>query len=162
MIKMSEVKLFKDNTYNFNYCQENEQYNNRKGILRGLHYQIEPYAQAKLVQVVKGEVLSVAVDIRKNSNTYGSYVSYKLDDIKQKRMYIPKGFAHGYITLSNQSIFIYQVDEYFNLDSMKGIAFDNKDLNIDWETSENEIIVSDKDLKNKQFKHVIPYRESYE
>lgn len=138
----------------FEYCQENEQYNNKKGVLRGLHYQIEPYSQAKLCHVSKGKVLSVAVDIRENSKTFGRYESMELNDTSQNKMFIPKGYAHGYVTLSDESIFIYKVDEYFNLDAMRGITFDDEDLNIDWKLDKNEIIVSNKDANNQKFKDI--------
>ena len=142
----------------FFYCQENEQYNNRKGIIRGLHYQVEPYSQAKYCHVVKGKVLSVAVDIREKSKNFGKYISYELNDTNKKYMFIPKGYAHGYITLSDESIFIYQVDEYFNLEAMRSISFDDKDLNIDWKIDIEKVIVSDRDSIASQFKDVEVYK----
>lgn len=145
--KDSDIEMFK-------CCQENEQYNNKKGVLRGLHYQREPYSQSKLCHVSKGKVLSVAVDIRKNSKTFGEYESLELNDTSQNKMFIPKGYAHGYVTLSNESIFIYQVNEYLNLDAMRGIAFDDEDLNIDWKLEKSKIIVSNKDANNPKFKDI--------
>jgi len=143
---------------NLTFCQENEQYNNSKGILRGLHYQVEPYSQAKYCHVAKGKVLSVAVDIREKSKNFGKYISYELDDISNKHMFIPKGYAHGYVTLSDESIFIYQVDEYFNLKAMRSIAFDDEDLNIDWKIDKEQIIVSQKDAMASKFKDVEIYK----
>lgn len=161
---MNEIEIieFKDSTFHqkylddligtFNMCQENEQYNNQKGILRGLHYQVEPYQQAKLIRVVKGAILSVAVDLRKHSDEYASYVSYELDDIKREQMFVPKGYAHGYITLSEESVVIYKVDEYFNLEAMRGILFSDKTLNIDWRINKGNIVISQKDANNSPFK----------
>lgn len=145
-----------------NFCQENEQYNNKKGVLRGLHYQIEPYAQSKLVHVTKGKVLNIVLDIRKNSDTFGKYVSFELDDVEKKVMLIPKGYAHGYVTLSDESIFIYQVDQYFNIEAMRGIAFDDEYLNIDWKLNKEEIFVSEKDAKNLKFSECEFYKGNYE
>jgi len=142
----------------FAYCQENEQYNNKKAVLRGLHYQIEPYSQAKYCHVVKGRVLSVAVDIREKSEKFGKYISYELNDLEKTYMFIPKGYAHGYVTLSDESIFIYQVDEYFNLEAMRSIAFDDEDLNIDWKIGKEQIIVSKKDAMASKFKDVEVYK----
>jgi len=144
----------------FKFCQENEQYNNKKGILRGLHYQIEPHAQAKLIHVAKGKVLNIAVDIRKNSKNFGKHISIELEENSKKYIFIPKGYAHGYITLSNKSILIYKVNEYFYDEFMKGIAYDDKYLNIDWRFSQNDIIVSDRDSKNPKFKDILSYKGS--
>ena len=152
------IQLINNQNLTFKYCQENEQYNNSKGVLRGLHYQVEPYAQAKYCHVIKGKVLSVAVDIREKSKDFGKYISYGLDDISNKHMFIPKGYAHGYVTLSDESIFIYQVNEYFNLEAMRSIAFDDEGLNIDWKIDKEQIIVSQKDAQASKFKDVEIYR----
>lgn len=152
------IQIFNNSHCTFQYCQENEQYNISKGILRGLHYQLEPYAQAKYCHVAKGKVLSVAVDIREKSKDFGKYISCELDDVEQNFMLIPKGYAHGYVTLSDESIFIYQVDEYFNLEAMRSIVFDDKDLNIDWHIDKEQIIVSRKDALAQKFKDVEVYR----
>jgi len=154
-IQLIDVKYFI-----FPFCQENEQYNHSKGILRGLHYQVKPYEQAKYCHVAKGKVLSVAVDLRKNSKDFGKYISYELDDIKKQYMFIPKGCAHGYITLSDESIFIYQVDEYFNLDAMRSILFSDENLKIDWKVEEDQIIVSQKDAVASKFKDIKIYGEN--
>lgn len=153
------IQIFTEqNEKNFKCCQENEQYNNSKGVLRGLHYQVEPHAQTKYCHVIKGKVLSIAVDIREKSDSFGKYISCELSDENLKYMFIPKGYAHGYITLSNESIFIYQVDEYFNLDAMRSIVFDDEIINIDWKISKDKIIVSQKDAKAPQFKDVEVYK----
>lgn len=152
------VRVIENKEIDFVLSQENEQYNNSKGILRGLHYQVEPYSQVKYCHVAKGKVLSVAVDIREKSKNFGKYISYELDDIEKKYMFIPKGYAHGYVTLSDESIFIYQVDEYFNLQAMRSIVFDDVDLNIDWKINKEQIIVSEKDAIASKFKDVEVYR----
>ena len=152
------LEIIENEKFIFNFLQENEQYNNSKGILRGLHYQIESYSQAKYCHVAKGKVLSVAVDMREKSKDFGKYVSYELDDISNQHMFIPKGYAHGYVTLSDESIFIYQVDEYFNLEAMRSIAFDDEDLNIDWKIDKEQIIVSQKDREASKFKDVEIYK----
>lgn len=96
--------------------------------------------------------------LEKKSKNFGKYISYELNDTNKKYMFIPKGYAHGYITLSNESIFIYQVDEYFNLEAMRSISFDDKDLNIDWKIDIEKVIVSDKDSIASQFKDVEVYK----
>lgn len=152
------LQITKNKNFTFSYCQENEQCNNSKGVLRGLHYQVEPYSQAKYCHVAKGKVLSVAVDIREQSKDFGKYISCELDDIEKKYMFIPKGYAHGYVTLSEESIFIYQVDEYFNIEAMRSIAFDDEDLKIDWKIDREQIIVSQKDALASKFQKVEVYR----
>ncbi|WP_396602619.1 dTDP-4-dehydrorhamnose 3,5-epimerase [Algibacter sp. R77976] len=118
-----------------------------KGVLRGLHFQEGDNAQSKLIQVIKGRVLDVCVDIRKDSSTFGKYFSIMLDGINKQQLYIPRGFAHGFIVLENDTIFSYKCDNYYNADSESGIIFNDKFLNIDWGLSEDEILVSEKDKK---------------
>jgi len=116
-----------------------------KGVLRGLHFQTGNYEQAKLVSVLKGSVLDVCVDLRKESKTFGQYFSIILDDITPKQLFIPRGFAHGFLALENDTIFTYKCDNYYHKPSEKGIIFNDKTLNIDWNFSQNQIIVSEKD-----------------
>ena len=137
--------------YSINFCQ----YNNVKSsymVLRGLHYQEEPYAQSKLVSVTEGKILDIAVDIRKNSKTYGKYFSYVLSSESNKSIFIPRGFAHGYLTLSDNADINYKVDNYYNKNYERGISFKDKYLNIEWEVDENKLIISDKDRKLTDFK----------
>ncbi len=134
-----------------NFVQENESKSGR-GVLRGLHFQRPPFAQAKLVRVVEGEVLDVAVDIRTDSPTYGKYVSVKLSAENKKQFFIPRGFAHGFVVLSDTAIFQYKVDNYYAPDYDDGILFHDKELNIDWGISASEIKLSEKDKKMKFFK----------
>ena len=127
-----------------NFCQDNES-KSVKGVLRGLHYQLPPFAQTKLVRVVKGTILDIAVDIRKDSSTFGHHVSIELSDQNNYQLYIPKGFAHGYVVLSDEAIFCYKVDCYYNKESERGIIFNDSYLQIDWKSPLKELIISEKD-----------------
>ena len=135
-----------------NFCQDNEA-KSQKGVLRGLHYQIPPFAQSKLVRVIKGTVLDVAVDIRKSSKTFGKYVMVELSEHNKHQLFIPAGFAHGYVVLSDEAIFCYKVDNYYNKASERGIIYNDETLKIDWQLSSNEFIVSEKDTKLPAFKN---------
>jgi len=136
--------------YRINFCQDNNVKSSYM-VLRGLHYQEEPYAQSKLISVSKGKILDIAVDIRKNSKTYGRYFSYVLSSESNKSIFVPKGFAHGYLTLSENADVNYKVDNYYNKNSEQGISFKDKYLNIEWEVDENKLIISDKDKKLTDF-----------
>lgn len=127
------------------FIQDNESYS-LKGVLRGLHYQRGKYAQAKLVRVIKGEVLDIAVDIRKNSKTFGNYVSVRLSEHNKKQLFIPRGFAHGFVVLSDEVIFNYKCDNYYNKESEGGIIYNDPTLNIDWQLDQTKYIISEKDL----------------
>lgn len=116
-----------------------------KGVLRGLHFQTGEKAQAKLVSCIEGEVLDVAVDLRKNSKTYGQYALVRLSAHNKKHFYIPKGMAHGFLVLTDHAKLMYQVDELYSKEHDSGIIFNDPDLNISWGVSENEIILSEKD-----------------
>lgn len=131
------------------FVQENESKSGR-GVLRGLHFQRPPFAQAKLVRVVSGEVLDVAVDIRKDSPTFGKHVSVKLSGENKRQFFIPRGFAHGFVVLSDEAIFSYKVDNYYAPDFDDGIIYNDSDLNIDWKIPENEIKLSGKDREHKK------------
>ena len=132
--------------YQINFCQDNES-KSSKGVLRGLHYQLPPYAQTKLVRVIHGRVLDVAVDIRKNSLTFGKYVAVELSGENKKQLLIPRGFAHGFVVLEDDTIFAYKVDNYYSPECDRGIAFDDKNLNIDWILNHDELNLSAKDTK---------------
>lgn len=131
--------------FKVNFIQENESKSSR-GVLRGLHYQIPPFSQAKLVRVVQGRVLDVAVDIRTDSETFGKFVSIELSDVNKYQVFIPHGFAHGFIVLSNYAVFNYKVDNFYSPDHDRGIAFNDTNLGIDWQIPSNEIVVSKKDI----------------
>ena len=137
--------------YSINFCQDNES-KSSFGVLRGLHYQLAPYAQTKLVRVIKGSVLDVAVDIRKGSPTFGKHVAVELSAENKKQLLVPRGFAHGFVVVSEEAVFSYKVDNYYNPLSGRGIAFDDKSLGIDWKLYSNELKLSEKDLKQPLFK----------
>lgn len=126
------------------FVQDNES-KSTKGVLRGLHYQIPPYTQAKLVRVIEGSVLDVAVDIRKSSSTFGHYVAVELTGDNKHQLYVPHGFAHGFLVLSDYATFAYKVDNYYSSEHEKGIAFNDDQLKIDWKLSTQELQLSDKD-----------------
>lgn len=142
--------LLSDFNINFVPVQQNES-GSVYGVVRGLHYQLNPYAQAKLVRVVVGEVLDVAVDLRKNSPTFGKHFSVLLSDKNKKLFFIPRGFAHGFSVLSDFAVFSYMCDNYYYPDAERGIAFNDEKLSIDWKIPKNKMIVSQKDLNNKPF-----------
>ena len=132
--------------FKLNFGQDNES-KSSKGVLRGLHYQLPPHAQTKLVRVIQGRVLDVAVDIRKNSPTFGQYVAVELNADNKKQLLVPRGFAHGFVVLEDDTIFAYKVDNYYSPECDRGIAFDDESLNIDWILKKEELKLSDKDTK---------------
>lgn len=133
--------------FKFNFIQENES-KSFKGVLRGLHYQIPPFAQAKLVKVIEGSVLDVALDIRKSSPTFGKHVAVELNADIKNQLFIPHGFAHGFVVLSESATFSYKVDNYYEPKCDRGIAFDDKELAINWQVPPEMIKLSDKDRKH--------------
>ena len=130
--------------FKLNFGQDNESKSSR-GVLRGLHYQLPPHAQSKLVRVIQGRVLDVAVDIRKNSPTFGQHVAVELSAENKKQLLVPRGFAHGFVVLENDTIFAYKVDNYYSPQCDRGIAFDDENLNIDWILNKEELNLSAKD-----------------
>ena len=131
-----------------NFKQDNQSLSS-KNVLRGLHFQKPPYAQAKIVSVIKGEVLDVVVDIRKNSNTYGQHIIENLSEDNHHQLYIPEGMAHGFLTLSDETIFCYKCSDYYNKESEDSILWNDELLNINWGSSNP--IVSQKDQQAKNF-----------
>ena len=145
-------KSFEINTGITNsFCQENRVFSNYM-VLRGLHFQDEPFSQSKFITVVSGKILDVVVDIREDSETYGKYFSIELSSNNNKILFIPKGFAHGYLTLSDSAIVDYKVDNYYNINSEKGISFNDPFLNINWGYDSNKFIISEKDKNFLEFK----------
>jgi len=140
----------KETSLNVSFVQDNHS-NSSKGVLRGLHYQLPPHAQGKLVRVIKGEVLDVAVDIRKSSPTFGQYITEILSSDNKKQLYIPEGFAHGFLTLSKTSEFLYKTTNYYHPESERCILWNDGTLNINWPKDLN-IQVSPKDLLGESFK----------
>ena len=130
--------------YKVNFIQDNESKSD-KGVLRGLHYQLPPYTQAKLVRAIEGRVLDIAVDIRKSSPTFGQHVAVELTAKNKHQLFIPHGFAHGFIVLSESATFAYKVDNYYAPEHDRGIAFDDKELVIDWQLPLEILQLSDKD-----------------
>ncbi|MFW5805794.1 MAG: dTDP-4-dehydrorhamnose 3,5-epimerase [Bacteroidales bacterium] len=135
------------------FVQDNES-SSRYGVIRGLHYQHPPHPQAKLVRVIRGKVLDVAVDIRKHSPTFGKHVAVELSEDNHWQFYIPHGFAHGFAVLSEQAVFTYKCDDYYHPECESGIAWNDSDLNIDWKIKPQDAIVSEKDKNNPAFNTV--------
>ena len=132
--------------HRIDFIQDNESKSN-KGVLRGLHYQLHPAAQTKLVRVIQGSVLDIAVDIREGSPTFGQSVSIELNAQNKKQLLIPRGFAHGFLVLEDETVFAYKVDNYYSPENDRGIAFDDPTLNIDWKFKRTELLLSVKDTK---------------
>lgn len=139
-------KLEKFLGYKINFCQDNESKSSR-GVLRGLHYQLHPAAQTKLVRVISGRVLDVAVDIRKGSPTFGKHVAVELSVENKKQLLVPRGFAHGFVVLEDDTVFAYKVDNYYSPENDRGIAFDDATLGIKWQVPHGELKLSAKDAK---------------
>lgn len=126
------------------FCQDNES-KSSYGVLRGLHFQRPPYAQSKLVRVIRGAVLDVAVDIRKGSPTYGQWVSCEMTEDNHRQFFIPRGFAHGFSVLSETAVFQYKCDNFYHPEAEGALAFDDPQLAIDWQIPANQIVLSEKD-----------------
>ena len=137
-------EFYKQTGYNTKFVQDNES-RSCYGVVRGLHFQKPPYAQAKLVRVVQGKVLDVAVDIRKDSPTYGRYISTLLSDENHRQFFIPRGFAHGFAVLSGVALFQYKCDEYYHPEAEGALAWDDVQLSIDWKVPSDKVILSEKD-----------------
>jgi dTDP-4-dehydrorhamnose 3,5-epimerase len=144
------AKKFKQLGINEDFVQDNQSVSS-KGVLRGLHFQNPPYAQAKLVRVIEGSVLDVAVDLRKNSPTYGKHFSVILSEKNNKSFFIPKGFAHGFLSLEDNTVFNYKCSDYYNKESEGSLLWNDEDLKIDWQI--DNPLVSEKDLQADLFKN---------
>ena len=145
--------------YKIPFCQDNES-KSSFGVLRGLHYQLGPYAQTKLVRVIQGSVLDVAVDIRKGSPTFGKHVAVELTAENKKQLLVPRGFAHGFVVLSKEAIFAYKVDNYYAPNCDRGIAFDDESLGIDWQLKTSGLQLSAKDTQQPLFKDATYFNHS--
>ena len=139
-------ELFQGNGITPNFVQDNQS-RSTYGVIRGLHYQLNPYAQAKLVRVLEGNILDVAVDIRKNSPTYGQHFSIELSAENKKQLFLPAGFAHGFSVLSETAIVLYKCDAFYNKQSEGGIRYNDETLKIDWKIDPAKAIVSEKDIE---------------
>jgi len=136
------------------FVQDNQSCSSR-GVLRGLHFQKDEHAQAKLVRVLEGKVLDIAVDIRKDSPTFGQHVSLELSDTSRTQLYIPRGFAHGFLVLSEHAVFFYKCDNYYNKQAEGGLMYNDPSLKIDWKMGDSELILSDKDKNNPLLKDIL-------
>ena len=145
------LEKFEENVYPIKFVQDNES-KSSIGVLRGLHFQKPPFDQAKLVRCVEGSVMDVAVDIRKGSPTYGKHVAVELSGENKRQLFVPRGFAHGFSVLSETAVFAYKVDNRYAPASDSGIRFDDKELNIDWGLTEEDIQLSEKDKNLQSFK----------
>lgn len=132
--------------YDVRFIQDNQSFSSF-GVLRGLHLQTGDDAQAKLVRVMSGKVLDVAVDVRKGSETYGEYVAVELSHENKRQLFVPRGFAHGFVVLSETAEFFYKVDNYYAPESESGLVFNDSDLQIDWQLDANKLIIADKDYE---------------
>jgi dTDP-4-dehydrorhamnose 3,5-epimerase len=145
------MESFNENTFQkgtgkaVHFVQDNQSFS-AKGVLRGLHYQTGEHAQAKLVRVLNGEVLDVVVDIRPESTTYGQYVSILLSSENQKQLFVPRGFAHGFLVLSDTATFFYKCDNFYNKESEGGLLYNDPKVNIDWNFPKEKLLISEKDL----------------
>lgn len=136
---------WKNSGYNYHFVQDNQSATRDKGTIRGLHFQIEPYAQDKLVRVLQGKILDVAVDLRRSSPTYGQYIAVELSRENWRQLFIPKGFAHGFVTLEPATEIAYKVTNYYSRIHDFGVAWNDPDLNINWGFPPNDIFLSEKD-----------------
>ncbi|PWK20569.1 dTDP-4-dehydrorhamnose 3,5-epimerase [Xanthomarina spongicola] len=150
----NEQKFNEALNLNSRFIQDNESFST-KGVLRGLHYQTGNSAQAKLVRVVKGKVLDIAVDIRKESPTFGQYISIELTEENKKQIFVPRGFAHGFVVLSDTAILSYKCDNFYNKESEEGIIYNDTTLNIDWKLPPESLIISEKDIDLPSFEEAI-------
>jgi len=138
------------------FVQDNETHSTY-GVIRGLHYQIAPFAQSKLVRVVQGEVLDVVVDLRKNEKTFGKVFTQLISGENKTQLFVPRGFAHGYITLSEFSVFQYKVDNYYNKTSERSLQFNDPNLAIDWQLPASDWVFSEKDGQNPSLKEAVVF-----
>ncbi|HLK28322.1 MAG TPA: dTDP-4-dehydrorhamnose 3,5-epimerase [Puia sp.] len=147
-------RLFQKNGIDLKFVQDNQSHS-KYGVLRGLHYQQPPYAQTKLVRVLKGNILDVVIDMRKSSTTFGKSYSIELSDENKKQLLVPKGFAHGFVVLSEEADVMYKCDEFYNKESEAGIIYNDPALNIDWKVPMDKINVSPKDFELPAFENCI-------
>lgn len=146
----NQQRFLKETGLDINFVQDNQS-KSVKGVLRGLHFQKGDAAQAKLVRVIEGSVYDVAVDLRKSSPTFGQSFGIELTADNHKQLFVPKGFAHGFVVTSSTCVFFYKCDNYYNKASESGIMYNDPDLNIQWPIAEGELIISDKDRVNPTF-----------
>ncbi len=146
-------KLYEESGIKDDFVQDNQSFSSY-GVIRGLHYQLNPFAQSKLVRVLQGKIFDVAVDLRKGSKTFGMWFGVELSDENFRQLYIPRGFAHGFSVLSETAIVFYKCDNYYAPEYERGIIYNDTDLNIDWKIPIDREIISEKDMKNLPFRDV--------
>lgn len=139
--------VYEKENLRFNFVQDNQS-QSEYGVIRGLHYQIEPYAQTKLVRALSGVIYDVAVDIRKDSPTFGQWVGVELSEENKRQVLVPKGFAHGFSVLSETAVVFYKCDNFYRSEADRGIIYNDKSMNIDWKVDPDKAIVSEKDLQH--------------
>ena len=147
-------KLFSDHGINCQFVQDNQS-KSSYAVIRGLHFQESPHTQTKLVRVLNGSILDVAVDIRKGSPTYGQHFSIELTADNKKQLWVPAGFAHGFSVLSETAVVLYKCDQFYNKSSEGGVRFDDPDLNIDWKIPTDKAVISEKDQQLPSFKDLV-------
>jgi dTDP-4-dehydrorhamnose 3,5-epimerase len=147
-------RLFQKNGIEIKFVQDNQSHSNY-GVIRGLHYQLGPYSQIKLVRALRGNILDVVADIRKGSPTFGKSYNIELSDENKKQLLVPKGFAHGFVVLSQTADVMYKCDEFYNKESEAGIIYNDPVLNINWNIPEKKIICSPKDIQLPSFENCI-------
>ncbi len=155
MESFNESRFEAETGHKVHFVQDNQSYSSR-GVLRGLHYQAGEHAQAKLVRVLQGEVLDIAVDVRPGSETFGKHFSIVLSSENQKQLFIPRGFAHGFLVVSETAIFFYKCDNFYNKESEGGIIYNDPALGIDWNMTSDELIISDKDKVLPNLQNALP------
>lgn len=143
-------KNYQEAGINIRFCQDNQS-KSGYGVIRGLHYQLQPHSQSKLVSVIQGSVWDVAVDLRKNSATYGQWFGVELTEENKTQFLIPKGFAHGFSVLSETAVFSYKCDDFYNPTLERGIMYNDPSLNIDWKIPSGKELISEKDTKHPFF-----------
>jgi len=141
-------EIFKKNGLDRFWVQENHSSSSRKGVVRGLHFQLPPFSETKMVRCISGAILDVFVDLREGSDTFGEWDSIELSAENKKMIYIPRGFAHGFCTLTEHSEVVYKVDNFYNPENERGLLWNDPEIGIAWPVSDNEVILSDKDKKN--------------
>lgn len=147
-------KVFAENGIDCDFVQDNQS-SSTYGVIRGLHFQLPPYSQAKLVRVLSGRILDVAVDIRRSSPTFGKHFTIELSAENNRQLFLPHGFAHGFSVLSEKAEVLYKCDAFYNKQSESGIMYNDADLNIDWQIPEADRIISEKDMVNPLFKDLV-------
>ncbi|MCZ2225001.1 MAG: dTDP-4-dehydrorhamnose 3,5-epimerase [Chitinophagales bacterium] len=153
----NKKKFFELTGLDIDFVQDNQS-KSSKGVVRGLHYQKGEFSQAKLVRVLKGKVLDVAVDLRRSSPTFGKHISVELTEDNNTQLFVPRGFAHGFAVLSDEAIFFYKCDNYYNKEQDTGIFYNDLELNINWQLNKDEIIVSEKDTNLPLFKDAVYFQ----